>query len=151
MTSCVVDAITCPTFKSQFKDFAKKHRKLKSDLDKAIKEIEADYTYACEAARPPKRKLDIEAWKYPIGSTDLKRSPRNGFRAIGVFLEEESQEVSSRKMYLVLFYFKDNQADFDNSEIVSAVSFLKGAIQKAQAAAGIPESNAETITDSSFA
>lgn len=153
MNPCSVDDSSSPTFRSQTRVFLKKHRKLKHDLRIAIAEIQNDYKNACDAARPPKRKLDPtikEVWKYSIACSDLNRSAKKAFRAIGVYLEEEQPGVS-RTLYLVLFYFKGDQADFDSSELENAVAFLRGQLQKV-AAAGVEEEMAvqsDTTTEGS--
>ena len=92
-----------------------------------IPEIEDDYTYNCNAARPPKRKVDVEYWKYDFGSTDLRRSPRNSFRAVGVFLQPE-EENKERTLYLCIVYFKGDQADVTENEVRDAVAKLREAI-----------------------
>jgi len=135
MNPCDVDDSSSPTFHSQFSTFAKKHRKLKDDLAAAIETIGRDYKNACDAARVPNRNFKEpikEVWKYSIKSTDLQRSPKNGFRAVGVFLDEQSTDGKPRTMYLALFYFKGDQADFGKDELERAVAFIHSKIKAAR-------------------
>lgn len=88
-----------------------------------VPDIAADYTQACNAARPPKRKLGIEYWKYDFGSTDLQRSPRNSFRVIGVFLTPE-EAGKERTMYMSIAYFKGDKSDVTEQEVKDAVDEL---------------------------
>ncbi len=88
-----------------------------------LPEIATDYTMACNAARPPKRKLGIEYWKYDFGSTDLQRSPRNSFRVVGIFVEPE-QPGQERTMYLSIAYFKGDKSDVTEQEVKDAVDEL---------------------------
>jgi hypothetical protein len=141
MSPCGVDDASSPTFRSQSSRFLKKHKKLKSDLNDAMSDISKDYKNACDAARVPNRKFDPvvkEVWKYSIKSTDLRRSHKNAFRAIGVFLDEE-QRGQLRTLYLVLFYFKGDKADFDKEELEQAVKFLRGQLASAATTAGNEE------------
>lgn len=84
-----VDCTTSPTLARLLRKLRKKYRHIEDDLMLIIPDIEADYDNPStwNAARPPKRKLGIEYWKYDFGSSDLKRSPRNSFRVVGIFLE----------------------------------------------------------------
>jgi hypothetical protein len=110
----------------------KKYRHIESDLGSVVPEIEADYTYNCNAARPPKRKGTIEYWKYDVGSTDLQRSPRNSFRVAGAFLEPE-EEGKERTLYLILMWFKgDRQDDLTDDEVADAVAKLREAIAQGE-------------------
>ena len=84
----------------------------------------ADYTYNCNAARPPKRKGTIEYWKYDVGSTDLRRSPRNSFRVVGAFLEPP-EEGKERTLYLIIMYFKGDKEDVTEEEVADAVAELR--------------------------
>ena len=95
-----------------------------------MSEVEKDYENACDAARPPNRGLGVEIWKYSLKSTDLKRSANSGFRFVGVFLEGKADTKAVRVLYLVLFYFKGDQAEFTNREIESALAYLKGRLRK---------------------
>jgi hypothetical protein len=110
LARCKVDYTSSPTLARLLHKLRKKYRHIEDDLAAIVPGIEADYTYNCNAARPPKRKLGIEYWKYDFGSTDLQRSPRNSFRVVGAFLEPE-EEGKERTMYLSLAYFKGDQAD----------------------------------------
>jgi len=136
MPRCIVDSQTCSAFVNQFKHDAKKHRELKSDLQSAIQEIAADYENACLASRISKRgKIDIETWKYCVRSTDLKRSAKNAFRVIGVFLDSQplaAAEGRARVLYLVLWYWKGDREDYDRSEMDAAIKRLKSGLEAAQ-------------------
>ena len=92
-----------------------------------VPDIERDYSVSCQAARIPKRKLGIEHWKYQFGSTDLRRSPSNSFRVIGVFLKDE-EEGRERILYLSLAYFKGDKEDVTDNEVRDAVAELREAI-----------------------
>lgn len=110
----------------------KKYRRIEADLGSVVPEIEADYTYNCNAARPPKRRGSIEYWKYDVGSSDLKRSPRNSFRVAGAFLEPE-EEGKERILFLILMWFKgDRQDDLTEDEVADAVAKLRTAINQAE-------------------
>jgi hypothetical protein len=127
LARCKADSTTSPTLARLLRKLRKKYRHIEGDLAAVIPEIEADYTTACNAARPPKRKLGIEHWKYDFGSTDLQRSPRNSFRVIGIFLEQEA-EGKERTMFLSIAYFKGDQADITDEEVKDAVAELRSAI-----------------------
>lgn len=131
MNSCCPDASSSPTFKSELSPFLKKHRKFKNDWKDALAKIEADHRNACDAARVPNRQFHpsiLEVWKYSIECTDMNRSAKKGFRAIGVFLDPETTG-QVRNLYFVLFYFKGDKLDFTKEELESAVSFLRGKLQ----------------------
>ncbi|MDP9159503.1 MAG: hypothetical protein M3O09_04645 [Acidobacteriota bacterium] len=127
MARCKVDCSSSPTLAKLLRKLRKKYRHIESDLAAVVPEIEADYTRNCNAARPPKRKIGIEHWKYDFGSTDLQRSPRNSFRVIGIFLEGE-QEGKERTLYLCIAYFKGDQDDVSEQEVLNAVAELREAI-----------------------
>jgi hypothetical protein len=65
--------------------------------------------------------------KYDFGSTDLQRSPRNSFRVVGIFLEPE-EEGKERTIYLSIAFFKGDQSDVTEQEILDAVAALRVAI-----------------------
>jgi hypothetical protein len=116
---CTVDSASCPALKRQLKKLEKKYRKIRSDLEESIPEIERDYQSACYPARIPRLKLKYEVWKYSFGSTDLRRHPRDSFRIIGVFLDEDKGE--KRTMIFILCYFKGDKEDVTAEEISKAV------------------------------
>jgi hypothetical protein len=122
-----VDRHTSPTLAKLLRKLRKKYPHIEDDLDGAVAEIAADYTTACNAARPPKRKLEWEFWKYDFGSSDLRRHPRESFRAIGIFLDPE-QEGVQRTMFLSIAFFKGDQVDVSNDEVKKAVAALREAI-----------------------
>lgn len=127
MARCKVDCTSSPTLARLFKKLRKKYRHIDEDLAAIVPEIEADYTCNCNAARPPKRKIGVEYWKYDFGSTDLRRSPRNSFRVVGIFLEPEA-EGKERTIYLSIAYFKGDQSDVTEQEVLDAVAALREAI-----------------------
>jgi hypothetical protein len=137
---CIVDATSCSVFVNEFKRFSKKHHNLREDLERAIQEISSDYKNGAGASRVPRRakagKWPAEVWKYEIGSTDLKRSAKNCFRAIGVFREEQKDDGAVRTLFLVLWYFKGDQAEFDTEELLAAVRKLTDHLTVAAEATG---------------
>jgi hypothetical protein len=127
LARCKVDCTSSPTLARLLRKLRKKYRHIEADLALVVPDIEADYTLHCNAARPPKRKIGIEFWKYDFGSTDLQRSPRNSFRVVGVFLEPE-EEGKERTLYLSIAFFKGDQADVSEKEVLDAVAELREAI-----------------------
>lgn len=123
MARCKVDVTTSPTLAKLLRKLRKKYRHIEQDLMAVVPEIAADYTLACNAARPPKRKLGIEYWKYDFGSTDLQRSPRNSFRVVGIFLGPE-EAGKERTMYMSIAYFKGDKSDVTEQEVKGAVDEL---------------------------
>ncbi len=141
MARCTVDCVSSPTLARLLRKLRKKYRHIESDLALIVPEIEADYTYNCNAARPPKRKLGFEYWKYDFGSTDLKRSPRNSFRVVGIFLDPEV-ENTQRTLYLLIVYFKGDQADVNEDEVLRAVADLRQAMTQGDLPEALdPDSN----------
>ena len=124
MARCKVDCSSSPTLARLLRKLRKKYRRIESDLAAVVPDIEADYTYNCNANRVPKRKLALEYWKYDFGSTDLQRSPRNSFRVIGIFLESE-EEGRERTLYLSIAYFKGDKDDVTEQEVLHAVAELR--------------------------
>ena len=124
MARCKVDCTSSPTLAKLLRKLSKKYRHIQSDLAAIVPEIEADYTYNCNANRVPKRNLGLEYWKYDFGSTDLQRSPRNSFRVIGIFLEPE-EEGKERTLYLSIAYFKGDKDDVTEQEVLDAVAQLR--------------------------
>jgi len=125
LARCKVDCAKSPSLAKILRKLRKKYRHIESDLAKIVRNIEEDYTYNCNAARPPKRKGKIEYWKYDVGSTDLQRSPRNCFRVVGAFLDPE-EEGKERTLYLILMWFKgDKQDDISEEEVADAVAKLR--------------------------
>lgn len=131
MARCKVDCAKSPSLAKLLRRLRKKYRHVESDLAKIVPDIEADYTYNCNAARPPKRKGAIEYWKYDVGSTDLQRSPRNSFRVVGAFLEPE-EERKERTLYLILMYFKGDKTDVTEEEVADAVAALREALTQGE-------------------
>lgn len=131
MARCKVDCARSPSLAKLLRKLRKKYRHIEADLAKVVADIEEDYTYNCNAARPPKRKGKIEYWKYDVGSTDLQRSPRNSFRVVGAFLEEE-QEGKERTLYLILMYFKGDKEDVTEAEVADAVANLREALTQGE-------------------
>jgi hypothetical protein len=131
LARCKVDCTNAPTLSRILHKLRKKYRHIDADLSSVVPEIEADYTYNCNAARPPKRKGTIEYWKYDVGSTDLRRSPRNSFRVAGAFLEPE-EEGKERTLYLVLMWFKGDKADITEEEVADAVAKLREALTQGE-------------------
>lgn len=136
MARCKVDCTSSPTLAKLLRKLRKKYRHIEADLGAVLPDIEADYTYNCNAARPPKRKNPIEYWKYDVGSTDLRRSPRNSFRVVGVFLEAE-QEGKERTLFLTMIYFKGDKSDVTDEEVSDAVAVLREAITQGD----LPDAN----------
>jgi len=130
LATCKVDRQTSPTLAKLLKKLKKKYPHIDDDLSEVIPEIAADYTKACNAARPPKRKLDWEWWKYDFGSSDLRRHPRDSFRVVGIFLEPEAPG-KERTMFLSLAFFKGDQPDVTSDEVRHAVGRLMEAISQA--------------------
>jgi hypothetical protein len=131
LARCVIDSKTSPTLAKLLRKLRKKYPHIEDDLVAVIPEIAADYTTACNAARPPKRKIPWEFWKYDFGSSDLHRHPRESFRVIGIFLEAE-EAGKERTMYLSIAFFKGNQSDVSNEEVSKAVGRLMEAISQAE-------------------
>lgn len=129
MARCKVDCTTSPTLARLLRKLRKKYRRIEDDLMLIIPDVEADYDNPAtwNAARPPKRKLGIEHWKYDFGSSDLRRSPRNSFRVVGIFLEAP-EDGKERTMYLSIAYFKGDQADVTEEEVRKASQDLRDAI-----------------------
>ena len=130
MARCVVDRNTSPTLAKLLRKLKKKYPHIEDDLNGVVPDIEADYTTACNAARPPKRQLEWEFWKYDFGSSDLRRHPRESFRVIGIFLDAAAEDGKLRTMFLSIAFFKGSQADVSNDEIKKAVGALKEAISQ---------------------
>jgi hypothetical protein len=124
LARCKVDCTSSPTLARLLRKLCKKYRHIEADLALIVPEIEADYTNSCNAARPPKRKIGIEYWKYDFGSTDLRRSPRNSFRVVGVFLEPDD-DGKERTLYLSIAYFKGDKDDVTEQEVLDAVAELR--------------------------
>lgn len=131
MPQCKVDSTSSPTLTKLLKKLRTKFRHVEDDLNEVIPDIAADYTTACNAARPPKRKLEWEHWKYDFGSSDLRRHPRESFRLIGVFLEAE-EVAKVRTLYLILAWFKGEKPDVSSEEIRSAVGKLMEAMGQSE-------------------
>ena len=129
MARCKVDRTTSPTLARLIRKLSKKYRHIDEELSAIVPLIEADYTTACNGARPPKRKTGIEHWKYDFGSKDLQRSPRNSFRAVGLFLDSGDSSVE-RTMFLTIVFFKGDQADISEIELRTAVGELQTAINQ---------------------
>jgi hypothetical protein len=125
-----VDHNTSPTLAKLLRKLKKKYPHIEDDLSEVIPEIEADYTKACNAARPPKRKLEWEWWKYDFGSSDLRRHPRESFRVIGIFLDAD-EPGKERTMFLCLVFFKGDQQDVSVEEVRQAVGRLMEAVSQA--------------------
>jgi hypothetical protein len=124
LARCKVDCEKSPSLARLLRRLRKKYRHIEADLATVVSDIEADYTYNCNAARPPKRKGTIEYWKYDVGSTDLRRSPRNSFRVVGAFLEPP-EEGKERTLYLIIMYFKGDKEDVTEEEVADAVAELR--------------------------
>jgi hypothetical protein len=126
-----VDRTTSPTLAGLLKKLKKKYPHIEDDLNEVIPQIERDYNNpsTCNGSRPPKRKIDVEFWKYYFGSTDLRRPPINSFRVVGIFLEPE--EVGKvRTMYLSIVFFKGDQVDVSSEEVQKAVGRLMEAMNQ---------------------
>jgi hypothetical protein len=129
LARCKVDCTSSPTLARLLRKLRKKYRHIEADLALIVPELEADHANSCNAARVPKRKLGLEYWKYDFGSTDLQRSPRNSFRVIGIFLDAE-EEGKERTLYLSIAYFKGDQDDVTDKEVLDAVASLREAINQ---------------------
>jgi hypothetical protein len=129
LPKCKVDSTSAPTLRKLLKKLKKKYRHIEEDLAEVLPDIAADYSTACNAARPPKRKLEWEHWKYDFGSSDLRRHPRDSFRVLGIFLEPEA-EARERTMYLTLTWFKGDKSDVTTEEIREAVGKLMEALEQ---------------------
>ncbi len=126
-----MDRTTSPTLAKLLKKLRKKYPHIEDDLNEIIPDIEKDYNNyeTWFASRPPKRKIDIEFWKYYFGSSDLRRPPNNSFRVIGIFLEPE-QVGKVRTMYLSIVFFKGDQQDVSSEEVMHAVGRLMEAMNQ---------------------
>jgi hypothetical protein len=142
LSKCKVDWKTSPTLASLLKKLKKKYPHILDDLIESIPDIETDYTHNCGASRPPKRKVDFEFWKYEFGSSDLRRSPANSFRVIGIFLSPEEAGIE-RTMYLSIAYWKGDQGDVTTKEVEKAVERLMEAINQGD----LPEEEATCDPD----
>jgi len=129
LARCKIDRTTSPTLAKLLKKLRKKYPHIEDDLLEIIPKIEADYTSACGAARPPKRKLELEWWKYDFGSSDLRRHPRESFRVVGIFLEPEEPD-KVRTMFLCIAFFKGDQAEVSSEEVRKAVGRLMETISQ---------------------
>jgi hypothetical protein len=143
LARCVVDHTTSPTLARLLRKLKKKYPHIEDDLAAVIPEIAADYTAACNAARPPKRKIQWEFWKYDFGSSDLRRHPRESFRVIGIFLVPE-ESGKERTMYLCIAFFKGDQPDVSNEEITKAVGQLMMAVSQSELTEDEPSGERES-------
>jgi len=56
LARCKVDCTSSPTLAKLLRKLRKKYRHIEADLGAVLPDIEADYTYNCNAARPPQEK-----------------------------------------------------------------------------------------------
>lgn len=138
MAKCKVDCVSSPTFAKLLRKLSKKYPHIRGDLEAVIPDIGADYMNNCHASRPPKRKLNVEHWKYEFGSTDLRRGPRHSFRLIGVFLEP-AEEAKDRTLFLCLVYFKGDKADVTEDEVRDTVAELRLTALQGELTESFPE------------
>lgn len=133
MAKCKLDLKSSPTFIKGLSNLCKDFRKAAEDLDKIVGEVEADhlslkaYSTRLRMEGSAYAHLQGKVFKYDFGSSDMRKSPRNSFRLVCVFLEEPTKESVST-LYAVLCYHRPNNDNVMPKEIAECVVKLRATL-----------------------
>jgi hypothetical protein len=123
--NCTVD-LSYPAFQKELQHLRKKYPKVVTDLAAHSARIEADYTDPkLHAVRVPMGihgDSTFEVWKYDMGSSDLKRHPRECFRVLYICLDPTA---TPRKLSAFTIYWKGDRSDIRPAEIRKIVDDLQ--------------------------
>jgi mRNA-degrading endonuclease RelE of RelBE toxin-antitoxin system len=107
------DVHLADTFQKSIKALKKKYPHVKDDLLGQIKTLEED-----PSAGDPIPGWNKEVWKARVASTDVKKGKRGGYRLIYFWKADEM------KVYLLVAYFKSEEAEITKKEIGSLLKRL---------------------------